>query len=88
MRALGWYLAKKRYHLTRKHHGEVVGPGQQPVLLPPPLGDERDVEAQEECDVARVGSDVLVEVLHVALELALPAGREGEPVRQVDGIVK
>ena len=42
--------------LTREHHGEVVWPGEQPVLLPPPLGDERDVEAEEEGDVARVGA--------------------------------
>ena len=42
--------------LTREHHGEVVWPGEQPVLLPPPLGHKRDVEAEEEGDVACVGT--------------------------------
>ena len=50
--------------MTCEVHDKVVGPREQPVLVPPPLGHNGHVEAEEEGQVPAQGAQVAVEVGH------------------------
>ena len=60
-----------RVKLTRQVDRQVVRPGQQPVLVPPPLGHDGDVEAKKEGEVATERAQRLVKVAHDLLERQL-----------------